>query len=93
MEIDTSNLFKGIIGSLVRFVFAGAVGWLVNKGVITGQQGEALIPAIILGAITVAWAIWGKYKVQDRIRVALALPADSTPEQLDHAVKNKQEVL
>lgn len=86
--IDTANLIKGIIGSLVRFAFAGAVGYLVNKGLITEEQGAALIPAIILGVITVAWAIWRKYKIQQRISVALALPAGTDPETLDRAVKN-----
>jgi hypothetical protein len=88
--VDTSNLIKGIIGSLVRFVFAGAVGWLVQRGVITGDQGEMLIPAIVLGVITVAWAVWRKYKIQQRIAVALALPAGSTSEKLDAAVKMKE---
>jgi uncharacterized membrane protein YjjB (DUF3815 family) len=89
MEIDTSNLIKGIIGSLVRFVFAGAVGWLVQRGVITGEQGAALIPAIVLGVITVAWAIWRKYKIQQRIAVALALPAGANSETLDRAVSEQ----
>lgn len=88
MEVDTANLIKGIIGSLVRFALGGAVGYLVNKGLITEDQGTALIPAVILGVITVVWAIWRKYKIQQRISVALALPAGSSPETLDREVKN-----
>jgi fluoride ion exporter CrcB/FEX len=89
MEIDTANLIKGIIGSIVRFLLAGAVGWLVQRGIITGEQGAALIPAIVLGVITVAWAIWRKYKIQQRIAVALSLPAGSGPETLDRAVSEQ----
>ncbi len=89
MEIDTSNLIKGIIGSLVRFLFAGAVGWLVQRGIITGEQGETLIPALVLGAITIVWAIWRKYKIQQRIAVALDLRAGATPQELDAALKQK----
>ena len=84
--IDTGALIKGIIGSLCRFALAGTVGWLVNKGLITGEQGAALVPAIILGIITVAWAVWRKYSIQGRIAKALALPAGSTHEQLDNAL-------
>jgi hypothetical protein len=87
--MDTANLIKGIIGSLVRFLFAGIVGGLVTAGVITAEQGQLLIPAITLGLITVAWAIWSKYKIRERIEVALGLPARSTPEDLEDAVKNK----
>jgi hypothetical protein len=89
MEIDYANLIKGIIGSLVRFLFAGIVGGLVTAGVITAQQGELLIPAITLGVITVVWAIWRKYKIQERIALALSLPAGSDPERLEQAVQSK----
>lgn len=85
--MDNANLIKGVIGSLVRFALAGAVGWLVQRGVITGEQGAAIIPAVAVGVITIAWAVWRKYKIQQRIAIALALPAGSTPEQLDKAVK------
>ena len=87
--IDTANLVKGIIGSLVRFGLGGVVAWLVQKGLVTPDQGEMIIPAVILGVVTVAWAIWRKYKIQQRIAVALALPKGSTPEQLDNAVRNQ----
>src|ERR1051326_6270642 len=83
MDIDVANLIKGILGSLVRFALASAVGWMVQRGLITGEQGQLIIPAAVLGAVTVAWAIWRKYKVQQRIATALALPAGSSPEQLD----------
>lgn len=86
-SIDTGNLIKGIIGSLVRFGLGGAVGYLVNKGLVTEEQGAAVIPAVILGVITVAWAIWRKYKIQQRIAVALELPAGASPEQLEAAVR------
>lgn len=88
--IDTGNLIKGIIGSVIRFLLAGTVGWLVQRGVVTNEQGEMIIPAIVLGVITLAWAIFRKYRVQERIAVALALPARSTPEQLDTAVQAKR---
>lgn len=89
MEIDVANLIKGIIGSIVRFLLAGVVGYLVTKGVITGEQASLVIPAVTLGVITVAWAIWRKYKIQQRIAVALELSAGSTPAQLEKAVKNQ----
>lgn len=89
MPIDVGNLIKGIIGSLVRFVLAGAVGWMVQRGLITGEQGAMIIPAVVLGVITVTWAIWRKYKIQQRIATALALPAGASPDQLDKAVSLK----
>lgn len=87
--IDTANLIKGIIGSLVRAGLSGVVGWFVAKGLITGEQGAALIPAAIGGVIVVAWAVWNKYKIQERISVALGLPQGAGPEELDAAVKRQ----
>jgi len=89
-QIDTGALIKGIIGSLVRFGLGGVVAWLVQKGLITGEQGEMIIPAVILAVITVAWAIYRKYKIQQRIAVALELPAGSDADRLDRAVAEKK---
>jgi len=88
--IDTANLIKGIIGSVVRFLLAGVVGWLVKRGIVTGEQGEMIIPAVVLGVVTIAWAIWRKYRIQQRIAIALALPAGTSPERLNEAVKDQQ---
>jgi len=90
-QIDTGALIKGIIGSLVRFLFGGIVGGLVTKGVISAQQGELLIPAVTLGAVTIAWGIWRKYRIQQRIVVALNLPAGSNAQKLDQAVAESRQ--
>ena len=89
-RVDTANLFKGIIGSLVRATLGGLTVWLATHGLITESQAGALLEAAVVGAITVAWAIWRKYKIQQRIAVALELPAGATPGQLDTAVKLRE---
>jgi uncharacterized membrane protein YeaQ/YmgE (transglycosylase-associated protein family) len=86
-NVDTANLVKGIIGSLVRAALGGFTVWLATHGLITESQSGALLEAAVVGAITVVWAIWRKYSIQKRIAVALALPANASPEQLDNAVK------
>lgn len=90
MEIDNSNLIKGIIGSLVRYALGGATVWLGTHGLLTESQAGALLEAAVVGAITVTWAIWRKYKIQQRIAVALDLPSGSTPATLEAAVKKEE---
>lgn len=87
--VDTANLIKGIIGSLVRAALGGFTVYLATHGLITDSQAGALLEAAVVGAITVAWAIWRKYSIQKRIATALDLPAGSDPETLDKAVALK----
>jgi hypothetical protein len=87
---DTPNLIKGIIGSLVRYALGGFTLWLAQHGLLTETQAGALLEALIVVVITVTWAVWRKYKVQQRIATALALPAGSSPERLDREVKMKE---
>ena len=88
-NVDYANLFKGIIGSVVRAALGGFTVWLAQHGLITESQGGALVEAAIVGAITVVWAVWRKYSIQKRISMALELPAGATPKQLDQAVNLK----
>lgn len=75
--MDSTKLIKSIIGSVVRWLIQGAVGYLVAKEVITQEQGAELIIAIIGGIIVLMWALWQKYHVEQKIRLALSLPPDT----------------
>lgn len=88
-NVDTANLFKGIIGSVTRAALGGFTVWLATHGLITESQGGALLEAAVVGAITVIWAIWRKYKIQQRIAVALELPAGSSAETLNRVAGEK----
>lgn len=87
--MDNANLVTSIVGSVVRFALAGVVGGLVTRGVITQDQATMLIPAIVMGVITIAWSVSNKYGIKKRIDVALGLPAGSGPVQLEEAVKRQ----
>ncbi|HWQ32534.1 MAG TPA: hypothetical protein VNQ79_06605 [Blastocatellia bacterium] len=75
------ELFKSVIGSLVRWALAGLFGWLVARGVLTPDQTEALTAAAIVGASALAWSVWQKYRSLVLLKIALDLPANSTLER------------
>lgn len=87
---DTANLIRAIIGSLVRYALGGFTVWLAQHGLLTETQAGALLEAVVVGVITVAWAIWRKYKIQQRIATALELPAGASSERLDKEIKMKE---
>lgn len=87
---DTANLFKGIVGSLVRAGLGGFTLWLAQHGLITEGQAGALLEASIVGAITVIWAIWNKYKIREKINVALELPQGSSPATLEKELESRK---
>lgn len=72
------ELFARFFGSLTRFALAGAVGWLVKKGVIDGKLGDDLLVAAVIAIPTLIWSLWQKYKDRLQFVTALGLPAGST---------------
>lgn len=89
--METEYLLKSVIASLVRHALTGVAGYFVARNLITHEQGEGLIVAAIAAAIAIAWALWNKYKLGEKIRVALALPSGATPAQLERAVEVKND--
>lgn len=89
--MDNEHLFKSVIASLVRHALTGIAGYFTYKGLLTNDQTEGLIVAAISGVIAIVWALWNKYKIGEKIAVALALPSGATPAQLDKAVEVKDE--
>ncbi len=85
MPLD--QLIKGTIAGLVRLALAAVAGYSVRKGLLTPDQAEAWILAAITGATAIAWSLWQKYRIGEKIMVALGMPAGTTPEQLDRAVE------
>lgn len=87
MEQSTTDLIKGVIGSMVRHLLTGVAGALAIHGWITPSQGTQLIEAAIVGVVAIAWALFRKYKVNEKINTALGLPAGTSRETLDTVVK------
>ena len=76
------ELFARFFGSLTRFALAGIVGWLVTKGVIDNALGTDLLAAAVIAIPTLIWSVYQKHKDQLKISTALALPANSTRNDL-----------
>lgn len=81
------GLFERFFGSLVRFLLAGVVGYLVRKGVIAGDLGEELLIAAAIGIPTLIWSLWQKYKDRLKFLKALELPAGTTETRVEAEIK------
>ncbi len=82
-------VIQKFIGALVAFSLAGTVGYLVAKGVITGDLGKELIEAAVIAVPTLIWRLYQKYKDHLKFLTALDLPAGSTSADVDRAIKSQ----
>jgi hypothetical protein len=85
------HLIKSTIALLVRHALTGIAGYLVTKGLLTGDLAEYWILAAITATTAVAWSLWNKYKIGEKLMVALGMPAGTTPTQLDQAIDVKDD--
>lgn len=78
------------LGSIVRFLLAGLMGYLVGHGVFTQTQADsytaALAGAIAAGILSLGWSLWQKYSSRIKLLTALSLPAGSSIEQVQQKV-------
>lgn len=65
-------LFVDLAGTAVRFALAGLTGYLVRKGVFTDAQASSLTSAVVLGVLTLAWALWVRYRSRLKFLTAAA---------------------
>ncbi|HEX9005405.1 MAG TPA: hypothetical protein VGB07_36195 [Blastocatellia bacterium] len=73
-------------GSVVRFLLNGLFVWLTARGVITHDQSEAVL---LWGAGAIAvllWSVVQKLRAWLKLDTALALPQNSTIEEVNKRV-------
>jgi len=74
-------LLMEALGSIVRWLLAGAAGWLVQHGIWTQAQSQTYVMAAALAVLSIGWSLWQKYKSRLRFLTALESPA-GTPESV-----------
>lgn len=79
------ELFKSVIGSVLRWALQGAFVWLAAKEIITEQQGVELLAALTGAVIVLGWSIYQKYKS----RIAFLSALNATPGTPEEVVKAK----
>ncbi len=82
-------LVVSFIGNIVRFFAATAFGWFVQRGVFTENQAEIYVSALAIGAPTLIWGLWEKYKSKLLLNTAVALPAAVSVEEVKAIVAEK----
>ena len=94
---DKTEIYKGIVGSLVRAGLGGVAAWLAQKGILTSDQTQFLLTeatAIVFAGVLVAW-VWIKNhataKLQDK-QIQIALQADTFTPVATVKAKAKAEV-
>lgn len=88
--MDPKDIIKSYIAGIVRLALAGVAGYSVKKGLVDQDTATAAIGAVTTGVIAVAWSLYNKYGVQQKVSAALGLPAGSTPEQLKASIANEK---
>jgi ABC-type enterobactin transport system permease subunit len=64
--------------SVARKALTAVATYLVTSGWITGEQSERIIVGIALGAVSVGWSIWQRYKDRILLAIGLGLPQGSS---------------
>lgn len=83
-------LFVDLGGTVVRFLLAGIMGYLVRKGVFTDAQVSSLLSAITVGVLTLGWALYVKYRSRLKFLTAAASPTPLSERQVEQMVKTNQ---
>lgn len=82
-------LYKEIIGSWVRAALVSLSAFLVQRHIVTEQQGESLIAMwfdqiinALPGIVALVWSWWQKHSSRKVLNTALTLPAGVTEDQV-----------
>lgn len=76
------ELFKSVTGSVVRFLLQSLFVWLTAKGVITADQSNAVLLWASCAVAVLLWSLVQKLRAWLKLDMALALPANSTIEEV-----------
>lgn len=75
--------------TLFRWAFTLLAGWFINHGILTGNQAETYVAGAAVGAVTLTWALWAKYRGRLKFLTALQMPADSTEHEVEQRIADK----
>lgn len=76
-------ILSAAIGSILRWIFAFAAGWLVQRGVWTPEDASTYLGAAVLAVMGLGWSLWSKYHDRIKFLAALDAPAGTPEARLD----------
>jgi uncharacterized membrane protein len=84
--MNPTSIVNAWITSLVRLALALVGGYFIRKGIVDNDLWESTVAAIIGGVVMAFWSLFEKYKVKERIMLALKMPQGSSKELLDKVI-------
>lgn len=66
-------MFQAAAGSILRWAFAIAAGYLVNHGIWAKSDADLYVGAASLATLSLIWGLWNKYRGRLKFLSALQL--------------------
>jgi hypothetical protein len=79
-------LFAAILGSFIRWGLTILATWLVEHGVWSSGDSATYVTGLTLGAVTLAWSLWSRYKSRIKFLTALELPSGSSEQYVNETI-------
>jgi hypothetical protein len=90
--MQPNEFFRALVGAVIRWALNALVGYMVLHHVITQGQADSwmgnstqVVAFLTVGAATLGWSLYLKFRHKVKLDVALQLPANSTPADLKQA--------
>lgn len=81
-------LLSEAIGSILRWALSIAAGLLVQQGIWSQAQAQTYVLAASMGALSLGWSLWAKYRARIKFLTALEAPAGATESSVTDKVAN-----
>jgi hypothetical protein len=85
-----ATIVKQIIYGLLRMLLAGAGGWLMKQGIVSGGDFDFLLSGAAALIVASLLSVANKFGVREKIRAALELPGGSRGEDLKLAMEERK---
>lgn len=81
-------LVQEAIGAILRHFLTILAGYLVARGIWTGERAEMYVTAAVAGIIALAWSLYQKYGSRIKLLIALGLAHPTTEADVQQRAKN-----
>lgn len=83
-------LVSQFLTAVFRWALQGVFVFFVAKGILTQDQGEAMLIGLVGSLATLAWVLWVKYRDRLKLLTGLASPAGTTQAQVEQKIADGQ---
>jgi len=84
-----ADVIKGYLAGVLRIVLGSAITWAIAKGYLTTESAEQVIVIVAGVLVVLGMSLFSKIRANNKVEVALELPANSSKSRLEDVLKNK----